>query len=83
MNTLKPISAKKSVLFFLAALAWLLCWPGCGHLVVEPVLLPQDGLMAYYPFNGNADDESEKTNSGNVHGAEPTADRFGRQGLLF
>ena len=28
----------------------------------------QNGLMAYYPFNGNANDESGNGNNGNVNG---------------
>jgi hypothetical protein len=36
-----------------------------------------DGLVAYYPFNGNADDESGKGNHGTVNGATLTTDRFG------
>jgi hypothetical protein len=28
-----------------------------------------DGLVAYYPFNGNADDESGNGNHGTVYGA--------------
>lgn len=35
------------------------------------------GLVAYYPFNGNANDESGNGNSGVVVGAVPTFDRFG------
>ena len=34
-------------------------------------------LVAYYPFNGNANDESGNTNHGAVNGAALTADRFG------
>jgi len=37
----------------------------------------EDGLIAYYPFNGNADDESGNENNGVVHGAILTNDRFG------
>ncbi len=33
--------------------------------------------MAYYPFNGNADDESGNENHGTVYGATLTEDRFG------
>ncbi|MBW2553558.1 MAG: hypothetical protein JRE20_05450 [Deltaproteobacteria bacterium] len=33
-----------------------------------------DGLVAYYPFNGNADDESGNGNNGNVNGAIMTTD---------
>ncbi|MEN8221503.1 MAG: LamG domain-containing protein [Pseudomonadota bacterium] len=36
-----------------------------------------DGLVAYYPFNGNANDESGNGNNGVVHGATLTEDRFG------
>jgi hypothetical protein len=36
-----------------------------------------DGLLAYYPFNANANDESGNGNSGTVHGATLTTDRFG------
>ena len=28
-----------------------------------------DGLVAFYPFNGNADDESGNNNNASVHGA--------------
>jgi hypothetical protein len=35
------------------------------------------GLIAYYPFNGNANDESGNGNNGIVHGAALTQDRFG------
>ncbi|MFC1577624.1 LamG-like jellyroll fold domain-containing protein [Thermodesulfobacteriota bacterium] len=34
-------------------------------------------LVAYYPFNGNANDESGNENHGTVHGATLTTDRFG------
>ncbi len=35
-----------------------------------------DGLVAYYPFNGNAKDESGNGNDGTVNGATLTEDRF-------
>jgi len=35
------------------------------------------GLLAYYPFNGNANDESGNGNNGIVHGATLTTDRNG------
>jgi len=34
-------------------------------------------LVAYYPFNGNANDESGNGNNGTVEGATLTTDRFG------
>lgn len=36
-----------------------------------------DSLVSYYPFNGNANDESGKGNNGTVSGATLTTDRFG------
>ena len=34
------------------------------------------GMVAYYPFNGNANDESGNGNNGTVNGASLTSDRF-------
>jgi len=38
--------------------------------------IPINGLAAYYPFNGNANDESGNGNNGTVIGASFTNDRF-------
>jgi hypothetical protein len=38
---------------------------------------PQSGLVAYYPFSGNARDESGCGNDARILGAHPTRDRFG------
>ena len=37
----------------------------------------QNGLVAYYPFCGNANDESGNGNNGTVNGANLAVDRFG------
>jgi len=42
-----------------------------------------DGLVAYYPFNGNANDESGNGNDGTVTGAALTADRFGNPNSAY
>jgi len=42
-----------------------------------------DGLVAYYPFNGNANDESASGNNGVVNGAALTTDRFGNNNSAF
>ena len=42
-----------------------------------------DGLVAYYPFNGNANDSSGNGNHGTVHGATLTADRFGNANSAY
>ena len=39
--------------------------------------VPQSNLVAWWPFNGNAVDESGNGNNGTVHGATLTVDRFG------
>jgi hypothetical protein len=39
-------------------------------------VIPTEGLLAYYPFNGNANDESGNGNNGTVNGATLTSDRF-------
>ncbi len=42
-----------------------------------------DGLVAYYPFNGNANDESGFHRDGIVYGATLSTDRFGNQNACF
>lgn len=44
---------------------------------------PSDGLIAYYPFNGNALDESGNGNDGIVEGAMLTQDRFGNSNRAY
>lgn len=40
-------------------------------------------LIAFYPFNGNAHDESGRGNHGTVHGATLTEDRFGNENSAY
>jgi hypothetical protein len=42
-----------------------------------PSYVPNSGLVGWWPFNGNADDESGNGNNGTVNGATLTADRNG------
>lgn len=42
-----------------------------------------DGLIAYYPFNGDAKDVSGSGNHGIVYGANLTKDRFGRANSAY
>jgi hypothetical protein len=42
-----------------------------------PNYLPTNGLVGWWPFNGNATDESGNGNNGTVNGATLTTDRFG------
>jgi len=47
--------------------------------------VPTEGLVAYYPFNGNSNDESRNSNNGLIHGATFTYDRKGEpnSAILF
>ena len=45
--------------------------------------MPSNGLVGWWPFNGNATDESINTNDGTVNGATLTADRFGNANSAY
>ncbi len=45
--------------------------------------IPIEGLVAYYPFNGNADDESDNENHGTVNGPILIEGRFGTPDSAF
>ena len=51
-------------------------WEGLT-VAIESIIGLNDGLVAYYPFNGNANDESGNGNDGTVNGATLTLDRNG------
>jgi hypothetical protein len=42
-----------------------------------PTYVPTNGLVGWWPFNANANDESGNGNNGTVNGATLTTDRFG------
>jgi hypothetical protein len=46
-------------------------------------IISTEGLVAYYPFNGNANDESGNGNHGSVYGATSTSDRFGNANKAY
>jgi hypothetical protein len=52
-------------------------------LAVSPEPDPQRGPVAYYPFNGNASDESGNGKDGTVDGAVLTTDRLGNAGSAY
>nr|MBI9031162.1 PKD domain-containing protein [bacterium] len=43
----------------------------------------QNGLYAYYPFDNNADDQSENNLDADVYGASLTTDRFGNEDSAY
>ena len=45
--------------------------------------IPEEGLVAFYPFNGNSIDESGNNNHGTVYGPTVKADRFGIEGCAY
>ena len=61
--------------YYFALVLTLFILPIFGQNI--PSYLPKDGLVGYWPFNGNANDESGNGNNGTVNGATQTADRNG------
>ena len=48
-----------------------------------PNYVPANGLVGWWPFNGNANDESGNNNNGNNNGAILTSDRFNNSNCAF
>ena len=48
-----------------------------------PSYVPTSGLVGWWPFSGNANDESGNGNNGTVNGATLSIDRFGNAGSCF
>jgi hypothetical protein len=65
---------KKTFYVLTCALCTLLVLPAAAQV---PAYVPTDGLVGWWPFNGNANDESGNGNDGVVNGATLTEDRFG------
>ena len=61
-------------------------WGTCPEIQVTdeiPLYIPTDGLVAWYPFNGNANDESGNGNNGTVNGATLTTDKDGIENSAY
>jgi hypothetical protein len=65
---------KKTLYVLACALCTLLVLPAAAQV---PSYVSTDGLVGWWPFNGNANDESGNGNDGVVNGATLTEDRFG------
>ena len=52
-------------------------------LAQVPSYVPTNGLVGYWPFNGNANDETGNLNNGTVNGATLTSDRFGNANSAY
>jgi hypothetical protein len=54
-----------------------------GSLKLHAQLALNDGLVGFYPFSGNANDESGNGRHGTVSGVVGTNDRFGQPGKAY
>ena len=52
-------------------------------LAQVPTYVPTSGLVGWWPFNGNANDESINGNNGVVNGPILTTDRFGNSNKAY
>jgi hypothetical protein len=48
-----------------------------------PSYIPANGLVGWWPFNGNAQDESGNGNNGTLNSPSITTDRFGNAGAAY
>lgn len=69
---------KKSLLLIATAILTL-----NGFSQTPPDYVSTDGLVGWWPFNGNADDESANSNNGTVNGATLTTDRDGNANTAY
>jgi uncharacterized protein (TIGR02145 family) len=58
---------------------FLILMSGMGFTQSVPSYVPTNGLVGWWGFNGNAQDNSGNGNHGTVNGATLTTDRFGNQ----
>ena len=65
---------KKTLYVLACALCTLLVLPAAAQV---PAYVPTDGLVGWWPFNGNANDESGNGNDGVVNGAQIVTDHMG------
>jgi hypothetical protein len=71
---------QKSVLLAIAVLLGLRI---IATAQTPPSYVPTNGLVGWWPFNGNANDESGNGNNGAVASATLTEDRFGNENSAF
>jgi len=62
---------------FISAIILVFCCATISFAQTIPSYVPTSGLVGWWPFNGNAMDESINTNDGIINGATLTTDRFG------
>jgi len=70
----------KSLLLSVIAIVFLTIFSFAQN---TPTYVPTNGLVGWWPFNGNANDESGNGNNGTVNGATLTTDRFGNTNTSY
>ena len=79
---MKTHSTTFSARNFLFLCAFTICFSSTYAQL--PSWLPSNGLVAWYPFNGNANDESGNNRNGTVNGGTTlTSDRFGNANKAY
>jgi hypothetical protein len=76
-------SNQKTMKKILLSVLALLAFAGSGTAQNLPSYVPANGLVGWWPFNGNANDESGNNNNGTVNGATLSTDRFGNVGSAY
>ena len=67
----------------LIGIAIVIGFPFTTIAQVVPSYVPTNGLVGWWPFNGNATDESGNGNNGTVNGATLTTDRNGNNNSAY
>ena len=78
MTTCLPLSLSRilrTACCLIGLMAAILMAP---RVVAQQPAFRTNGLVAYYPFNGNANDESGNGNNGVLRGGAISTDRFGK-----
>ena len=68
-------------ILFLISMSFGIILPTIAQKI--PSYVPTNGLVGWWPFNGNANDESGNGNNGTVNGAALTADRNGKANSAY
>ncbi|MBK7429462.1 MAG: hypothetical protein IPI62_00575 [Bacteroidetes bacterium] len=70
---------KNTLLLFVS----IFIFSGQASFSQVPSYVPSNGLVGWWPFNGNANDESGNGNSGTVNGATLVNDRYGNPSKAY
>jgi hypothetical protein len=74
---------KLKLSFLVGASLCSLFFAPCSLNAQVPSYVPTNGLVGWWPFTGNANDESGNGNNGTVNGATLTTDRFGNTNQAY